>query len=140
MERKIQIAVNAEKPHDLCDFWAAALGFDVVSDPSFVQSMIDQGFATLDDTVNHNGALAWADGAACVDPAGVLPRMYFQLSPEPKAGKNRMHFDVQVGEENRQGEVDRILELGATKLWDGNQGPHSWVTMADPEGNEFCVS
>lgn len=140
MERKIQIAINAQKPHDLCDFWAAALGFDVVSDPAFVQSMVDQGFATMEDTVTHNGVLTWADGAACVDPEGLLPRMFFQLTPEPKVGKNRLHFDVQVGAERRQDEVDRIIGLGATKLWDGNQGPHSWVTLADPEGNEFCVS
>lgn len=32
-----------------------------------------------------------------------------------------------------------LIALGATRLWDGQQGPHSWVTLADPEGNEFCV-
>jgi hypothetical protein len=38
-----------------------------------------------------------------------------------------------------QAEVERLLGLGATRLWDGRQGPHRWITLADPEGNEFCV-
>ncbi|HEX4981366.1 MAG TPA: VOC family protein [Ilumatobacteraceae bacterium] len=36
--------------------------------------------------------------------------------------------------------IDEGEELGATRLYDGRQGPHTWVTMADPEGNEFCVA
>ena len=140
MQRSIQIAVDATNPHTLCDFWAAVLGFTVAVDEAFVQSMIDQGFAEPSDTIRHNGVLTWADGAACTDPDDHLPRLYFQLVPEPKTQKNRIHLDVRVGEDNRQAEVDRIIALGATKLWDGNQGPHSWVTLADPEGNEFCVS
>jgi hypothetical protein len=31
------------------------------------------------------------------------------------------------------------VAIGATRLWDGRQGPHRWITLADPEGNEFCV-
>ena len=34
----------------------------------------------------------------------------------------------------------QLLGLGATKLWDGQVGPQTWVTLADPEGNELCVS
>ena len=60
--------------------------------------------------------------------------------PELKAGKNRMHVDLHVGDERRAAVVERLLALGATKLYDGQLGPQSWVTMADPEGNEFCVS
>ncbi len=54
--------------------------------------------------------------------------------------KNRIHLDLQFGEESREEQVQRALALGATRLWDGQQGPHTWVTLADPEGNEFCVS
>ena len=36
--------------------------------------------------------------------------------------------------------VGVVVALGATRLWDGQQGPQRWVTMADPEGNEFCVA
>ncbi len=40
----------------------------------------------------------------------------------------------------RDSEVARLLAMGATELWRASQGPYSWVTLADPEGNEFCVS
>ena len=66
--------------------------------------------------------------------------MYFQLVPEPKGSKNRLHLDLQFGPDERVAEVERLERLGATRLFEGSQGPHSWVTMADPEGNEFCVS
>ena len=42
--------------------------------------------------------------------------------------------------DDRDAVIARCLELGATRLWDGQQGPHTWVTLADPEGNEFCVT
>lgn len=54
--------------------------------------------------------------------------------------KNRMHLDLLVGPDRRDAEVDRLLALGAARLWDGQQGPHTWVTLADPEGNEFYLS
>jgi catechol 2,3-dioxygenase-like lactoylglutathione lyase family enzyme len=52
-----------------------------------------------------------------------------------KTGKNRVHFDL-AGDQ--QAEVDRLVSLGATRL-DIGQGDVSWVVMADPDGNEFCV-
>ena len=50
-----------------------------------------------------------------------------------------LQLDVRVGDD-REAVIARCLELGATRLGDGRQGPHTWVTLADPEGNEFCVS
>jgi hypothetical protein len=75
--------------------------------------MIAQGHATDDETLVHHGTLAWKAGAAIVHPGGPAsgrPRVLFQLVPEAKAELHR-----------------------------GQQGPQHWVTMADPEGNEFCV-
>jgi hypothetical protein len=60
--------------------------------------------------------------------------------PEPKTVKNRLHFDVRVGADGHEAEVARLTAMGATELWRGAQGPSTWVTMADPEGNEFCVA
>jgi hypothetical protein len=54
--------------------------------------------------------------------------------------KNRIHLDLHVGPEARAAKVDRLKQLGATVLWEGQQGPSSWITMADPEGNEFCIA
>jgi predicted enzyme related to lactoylglutathione lyase len=57
----------------------------------------------------------------------------------PKSGKNRLHFDLAPpAEGDQQGEVDRLVSLGATRI-DIGQGEVSWVVMADPDGNEFCV-
>jgi predicted enzyme related to lactoylglutathione lyase len=57
----------------------------------------------------------------------------------PKTGKNRLHFDLAPppGDDQRA-EVDRLLSLGATRI-DIGQGEVSWVVLADPDGNEFCV-
>jgi len=60
--------------------------------------------------------------------------------PESVRRRNRLHFDIRVGAENHPEVVAMLIARGATKLWDGRQGPSTWVTMADPEGNEFCVA
>jgi predicted enzyme related to lactoylglutathione lyase len=60
--------------------------------------------------------------------------------PEAKTVKNRVHLDVRAGPDNIEAEVARLAAAGATVLYRGQQGPHGWVTMADPEGNEFCVT
>lgn len=57
----------------------------------------------------------------------------------PKLGKNRLHFDLAPPiDEDQQAEVDRLASLGAKRI-DIGQGDVSWVVMADPDGNEFCV-
>jgi predicted enzyme related to lactoylglutathione lyase len=57
----------------------------------------------------------------------------------PKTGKNRMHFDIAPpAGTDQQAEVERLIALGASRL-DIGQGDVSWVVMADPDGNEFCV-
>jgi len=137
---QLQIALDCANPHTQARFWAAALGYTVERDGEFVQKMIDEGLATDADVTTVDGVLAWVEGAAISDPDGRRPRWYFQLVPESKAVKNRMHVDVHVGTERVASEVTRLEELGATRLYDGRQCPHTWVTMANPEGNEFCVA
>jgi hypothetical protein len=145
MPYDFQIAVDATDPHVLADWWAETLGWVVEpSDETFIRKMIAEGYATDADTLTHNGALVWRDGAAIHHPdapSGLSsPRILFQLVPEPKTVKNRWHLDVRVGEENVEAEAARLTERGATFLHKASQGPHWWITMADPEGNEFCVS
>jgi hypothetical protein len=60
--------------------------------------------------------------------------------PEPKTVKNRVHVDVRAGDERRDAVRDALVARGATFLYSQSQGPFSWHTMADIEGNEFCVS
>lgn len=137
-----QITIDCAEPHELADWWAAALGWDVEpQDEAFIMSMIDQGLASEADTTRHGGNLVWKEAAA-IDATldGATRRVLFQLVPEPKMVKNRLHLDVRVGHERVGAERARLEAMGAVFLHDGRQGPHTWVTMADPEGNEFCIS
>lgn len=145
MGLNIQIAVDCADPHTLADWWAETLGWSVEpTDPAFIRSMVAQGYATEAETKEHNGNLVWRTGAAIcpTDQVGVTPRlrMLFQEVPEPKVGKNRIHWDINLEPEDGDKDAMRTaLEArGATFLYEASQGPHSWFTMTDPEGNEFC--
>ncbi|MCF6510090.1 VOC family protein [Blastococcus sp. MG754426] len=137
----VQVTVDSSAPHDLADWWAQALGWQVeAQDEAFIRRMVDEGAATADDTTTHRGALVWKVGAAIRSPDPGRPRVLFQLVPEPKTVKNRLHLDVAAGPDRVEAEVARLVGLGARELWRGRQGPFAWVTLADPEGNEFCVT
>jgi catechol 2,3-dioxygenase-like lactoylglutathione lyase family enzyme len=69
-------------------------------------------------------------------PPGAGPNWLFIGVPDDKVVKNRIHFDFRP--DDQQAEVDRILGLGARHV-DIGQGEQSWVVLADPEGNEFCI-
>jgi hypothetical protein len=60
--------------------------------------------------------------------------------PEAKTVKNRVHLDLRVGTDAVDAVVKGLVAKGATLSHHGRQGPHTWVTVADPEGNELCVS
>jgi predicted enzyme related to lactoylglutathione lyase len=69
-------------------------------------------------------------------PAGTGPDWLFLAVPDDKVVKNRIHFDFTP--DDQQAEVDRVLALGARHV-DIGQGEQTWVVLADPEGNEFCI-
>ncbi|MBT2365892.1 VOC family protein [Streptomyces sp. ISL-10] len=72
--------------------------------------------------------------------AGAGGTLLFVTVPERKAAKNRVHLDLQPQDRTRDEEVDRLLALGATLVGDHRvPDGRGWVTLADPEGNEFCV-
>ncbi len=66
-----------------------------------------------------------------------LPSILFTSVGEPKVVKNRLHLDFRPDDQNA--EVDRLLGLGATRANVGQGDDVSWVVLADPEGNEFCI-
>jgi hypothetical protein len=145
MAYDFQVAVDCASPHVLAEWWAAALGWEVEEqDQGIIRKMIAEGYATADETTTFNGNLVWTSGASIRHPDGPVTghrrRILFQQVPEPKTVKNRWHLDVWVGPENVRTEADRLIARGAAFLHDGQQGPHSWITLADPEGNEFCLS
>jgi hypothetical protein len=141
MATDFQVVIDCAAPHELADWWADALGWQVEpQDEAFIRRMIDGGYATEDQTRKHKGALVWKEGAAINSPDPGRPRVLFQQVPEGKTVKNRAHLDLRVGAERREAEVARLVAAGATELHRASQGPHEWATLADPEGNEFCVS
>ncbi|MFD8825694.1 VOC family protein [Streptomyces sp. NPDC059605] len=78
------------------------------------------------------------DPEALVEAPGA--GMLFITVPEPKSTKNRLHLDLQPQDRTRDEEVERLLGLGATLVADHRKpNGRGWATLADPEGNEFCV-
>jgi hypothetical protein len=146
MTLKIQIVVDCKNPHELADWWAETLEWAVEpQDEAFIHSMIEQGFATEAETTTHRGKLVWREGAAIrppeeLDAKAPAHRVLFQIVPEEKTAKNRVHWDVRLAGGDKDAVRAALEARGATFLWSANQGPHSWHTMADPEGNEFCIS
>ncbi|WP_026208125.1 VOC family protein [Catelliglobosispora koreensis] len=144
-----QVVVDCADPHRLAAFWSAALGWDIEHHDDFIKQLLASGQLPEDKAIEVDGRLVFKTAAAIRDPEASMSgrnqplrgRMLFQTVPETKSTKNRVHLDLYFETEDRDAEIERLTGLGARRLWEGKQGPvHTWVTMADPEGNEFCVS
>jgi hypothetical protein len=143
-----QVVFDARSPHDLADFWATALGYQVEQNAAFIQQLLDAGVAQPSDTTVHNGVLSWAELAAICHPddvaerqhgTGAAHRVLFQQVPEGKTVKNRVHLDINVGPDAMKAEAARLEALGATVIAEVDAAGGHWLTLADPEGNEFDV-
>ncbi|MGC0362521.1 hypothetical protein ABH922_000505 [Rhodococcus sp. 27YEA15] len=141
MGYEFQVTVDSANPHEQAKWWAAALGWEPEpSDEDFIRGLVAAGRAQESDTAVFEGVLVWKEGAAIRDPAHPeRPRVLFQYVAESKSVKNRLHFDIRVGDE-REAVASALEQAGARILHRGRQGPSVWITMADLEGNEFCVS
>lgn len=82
--------------------------------------------------------MAASEFFARIEGGGGDPMMMFIQVPEAKSVKNRMHLDMNAGD--RAAEVERLVALGATVVHEKNEFGMQWTTLADPEGNEFCVA
>lgn len=113
------VVVDANDPVGLAAFWTSVLtGWRVV------------------DVDEDDGAVEIGPGDDPGDGSSVT--LLFAPVPEPKAVKNRLHLDLHpVGVEQAE-ELQRLLALGARQV-DVGQGDQTWVVLADPEGNEFCL-
>ncbi|MGW0043533.1 VOC family protein [Rhodococcus sp. NPDC003348] len=141
MSYDFQVTVDSQRPHELAKWWAQTLGWRVEpSDEDFIRGVVAAGQASEDDTEIFEGVLVWKAGAGISDPEHPeRPRVLFQWVPEGKTVKNRMHLDLRVGDD-RQAVADALVERGATILHHAEQGPFRWITMTDPQGNEFCLT
>ncbi|MBO0899249.1 VOC family protein [Cellulomonas sp. zg-ZUI222] len=117
--------IESRDPHALARWWADALGWD---------------YARYAD--DEAGVLPpWARELAPTLPFHqVPPGLCFVQVEHDKSTKNRLHLDLAPHtSDDRDAEIARLLDLGAT-LADVGQGPDvSWTVLADPDGNEFCV-
>jgi len=110
------VCVDAVEPSEAADFWQAALGWR-------------RTFDEPDEVVLEPPAGSAEDG--------VSPDLLFLRVPESKTVKNRLHIDLRP--DDQVAEVARLEGLGARRV-DIGQGPGvTWVVLADPDGNEFCV-
>jgi hypothetical protein len=121
------VVIDCAHPASLARFWAAMLdGYAVAPyDAAEIERLRSIGIDDIDDD----------PGVIVEGPLG-SPRFYFQLVPEPKVAKNRVHIDLWANDPDR--EVARLLALGATRH-DVQPESGDWVTLADPEGNELCI-
>ena len=108
-----EIVIDCSDPLTLAPFWAEALGYDI---------------GELEEDV-----------ASIEHPTDEGPAICFQRVPESKQGKNRMHLDLNVDEDELESAVESLIALGASQIDVGQGVDRSWVVLADPEGNEFCI-
>ncbi|GAB3676187.1 VOC family protein [Angustibacter aerolatus] len=145
-----QLTIDANDPARLTAFWGQALGWSGTP-PEPPQAPDTVWWAHYRGRLD--GAPAFAD--RLFDPEGLRPALWFQQVPEEKAGKNRLHLDLYpTGRDDampyeRRAEVvealvAELLDLGATRVGTvADDDPSDlvyFVTLRDPEGNEFCVS
>lgn len=136
---RTQVTFDVADPHAQATFWATVLGLDVEDHSALVDQLVADGHMPEADRIVIDGRSAFREAAACRDPNGVEPRLYFQLVPEGKVAKNRVHLDVHVEPGQKEAEVARLTSLGATLVeTHDDRGPLTYV-MRDPEGNEFCL-
>ncbi len=93
--------------------------------------------AALHRSIDPDGSAEFASiGYADAGPA--QPAWMFTKVPEGKTAKNRVHLDF--GAQDREGEVGRLVGLGATRVDDVTESGDTWTVLQDPEGNEFCIA
>ncbi|CAN5265378.1 VOC family protein [soil metagenome] len=114
------VAIDARDPILVADFWAAALGWVAWPDPD-------------------GGGVSLAPPGSGQPSGAAGPSIDVFPVPEGKAAKNRLHLDLRSDGTTQAAEVERLVTLGASRIDVGQPTEASWVVLADPEGNEFCV-
>ncbi|MEV4347361.1 VOC family protein [Actinoplanes sp. NPDC049596] len=110
------ITVDSSAPYELARFWSEVTGWP----------LSDEDLPDDDEVL-----------LAAPEP---VPSLLFIRVPEAKSVKNRLHIDWMPDERTRDEEVERLISIGA-KLYEDHRAADGlgWVTLQDPEGNEFCV-
>jgi catechol-2,3-dioxygenase len=110
--RITELVLDCTDPERLATFWGEVLGYEV----------LDRD----DDSVE-------------IGPPDQRMTLLFLRNPDRKLQKLRLHIDVRATDRDQEAELERLLALGATRVDIGQGDDVSWYTLADPEGNEFCL-
>ena len=116
---KIQcLTIDCVDPELLAMFWAEVLAWEI--------TYTDENMVCIE----------LLDGSPL---QGNIPDILFLKTPDVRLGKNRLHLDLRPSDQ--LAEVSRIESLGGVRIEIGQSADPetTWVVMADPEGNEFCV-
>jgi hypothetical protein len=117
MSLRVQcLSIDSRDPDALARFWADVLGWR-------------RTFEEPDEI-----ALEPPEGS---EEDGVVPDLLFLRVPDGKSVKNRLHLDLRP--DDQAAEVARVEALGARRVSVGQGDDVTWVVLADPEGNEFCI-
>jgi catechol 2,3-dioxygenase-like lactoylglutathione lyase family enzyme len=108
-----ELVIDCADTERVAAFWAQVLGYEVLD--------------RQDGVVEIGAAL------------GVYPTLVFAPVPEPKTVKDRIHIDVNAVGTDQATELERLLALGARHVDVGQGDDVTWIVLADPEGNEFCL-
>ena len=144
MTREVQVTFDCADPAAVAEFWAEVLGYQVQPPPDGFESWPAalEAFGVPEDEWNSKSAILPLEGDG--------PRIFFQRVPEGKTVKNRVHLDVRAapgltGDERMEAletEASRLEGLGASRAYRVEPDPpmeFGFITMRDPEGNEFCL-
>ncbi|MEV0933599.1 VOC family protein [Streptomyces phaeochromogenes] len=113
-----ELVLDCADPERLAAFWCEVLGYvelDREDDGSIEIGPPDVGFG------------------------GLQPTLVLSPSSDPRRGKLPLHIDVNATDRDQDAELERLLALGARPADVGQTGAENWHTLADPEGNEFCL-
>lgn len=118
VSRISELVIDCAGPERLAAFWSEALGYVELSRED--------------------------DGSIEIGPPGTgfggpQPTLVLSPSSDPRRGKLRLHIDVNPVDRDQDAELERLLALGARRADIGQTGAEGWHTLADPEGNEFCL-
>ena len=110
------LTIDSEDPDKLADFWCRALGYEVTY-------RSEEGETEREVAIESPDRKGW--------------RILFIEVHDERKVKNRLHLDLRP--DDQEAEVSRLEELGAKRVDIGQSPEVTWVVMADPEGNEFCI-
>ena len=160
MPPTLQITFDAASPALVGRFWLRALAQDGYAvdpppgsdEPADASRDADEVLALWHALLAEHGVPReqWDSAYAIVDPTGTGPRLLFLRVPEAKTAKNRVHLDLRRGGDLRgearmdalEAEAARLVGLGATRTarFEPTAFELGFIVMADPEGNEFCLT